>query len=466
MRWIAATLALLTGSLALAAARPPNIIHIIGDDVAYDDLSCYGAKKINTPNLDALAAQGVRFTSFYASSALCTPTRAALMTGCYPQRVGLPAVLYPNDTAGLHPDEVTIAELLRGKGYATACIGKWHLGHHPQHLPTNHGFDYFYGIPYPNDHGPERVWKGGAPRGYPPIPLLRNTQVIESPAKLQELPDRFVEESLSFIAQNKDKPFFLHLSNIETHTPWFTPRRFEGKSQDGPYGDAVQCMDWMVGQVMQALDEHGLAENTLLVFTSDNGPFYQPHKELEHLYGKFATVDPARPHQLRAGKYHARWEGGVRVPAIARWPGRIVAGRVSGALAAGFDLYATFASVAGAELPADRIVDAIDLTPLLTGASEESGRDTFYYYASYKLMAVRKGDMKLVLPGPPGPGEEKTMLYDVNADPGETTDLAPERPAVVAELQQLAERAREDLGDGPKRRGKNRRPAADLNPPR
>jgi arylsulfatase A len=453
--------------LAADAGRRPNIVHIVGDDVGYDDLSCYGAAKLKTPNLDKLASQGLRLTNFYAPSAICTPTRAALMTGCYAQRVGVPRVLFPNDNVGLNPSEVTIAELLKQSGYATACVGKWHLGHLPEHLPTSHGFDYFFGIPYPNDHGPERLTKEGKSRGFPPIPLIRNLETVEQPAKLETLPDRFAEEAVKFITENKDKPFFLHLSNIETHTPWFVPKRFEGTSGDTAFGDAVVCMDWMVGQVMEALDKLGLAENTLVVFTTDNGPLWQKHPELADIYGKYGDVDTTRPHLLRAGKYQARWEGGTRVPAIFRWPGKIAAGKTSDGLAAGMDLYNTFASVGGARVPGDKLIDGLDLTKFLTSpdASAKSPRDVFYYYGGFALEAVRKGDFKLVFPGRPAPFPNKTMLYNVRTDPGETKDLAEAHPEIVAELQKVADEARKDLGDAKTDApGQNRRPPSEVNP--
>jgi arylsulfatase A len=449
-------------SVAIAAdTRPPNIVHIVGDDVGYDDLSCYGAPKVRTPNLDKLAAEGMKFTNFYAPAPTCTPTRAALMTGCYAQRVGMQRVLFPNDRVGLNADEVTVGELLKQQGYATACIGKWHLGHLPQHQPTRHGFDLFFGIPYPNDHGPERKKSNQQTEPFPPIPLIRNEQVVEAPANLETCPDRFVEESVRFIESNKDKPFFLHLSNIETHTPWFVPKRFEGKSGDTSFGDAVQCMDWMVGEITAALEKRGLADNTLVVFTTDNGPLWQRHPELEEIYGKYGTVDTTRPHLLRAGKYQPRWEGGVRVPAIVRWPRKVKPGATSDALAAGFDLYTTFAAAGGAAVPTDRVVDGKDLTPLLTGATTESPHGALYYYGQYNLAAVRDAaGYKLVFPGRPGPHPDKTLLFNVKSDPGETKDLAADHPEVVARLQKLAEAAREDLGDERENRpGKNRRPA-------
>ena len=450
---------LLSVSLA-AEPRPVNIIHIVGDDVGYDDLSCYGAPKIKTPNLDKLASQGMRFTSFYAPAPTCTPTRAALMTGCYAQRVGLQRVLFPNDNLGLSDKEITIAQLLKARGYATGCIGKWHLGHLPQFLPTNHGFDLYFGIPYPNDHGPERTNSNNQKAPFPPIPLYRNTKIVEQPAKLATLPDRFCDEAIKFITDNKDRPFFLHFANIETHTPWFTPERFHDKSGDTAYGDAVECMDDTVGRIMDTLDRLRLSENTLFVFTSDNGPLWQGAPELEKIYGKYGTTDTTRPHLLKAGKYQARWEGGTRVPMIVRWPGHVAPGKVCDEVAAGFDLFTTFAAVAGTQIPTDRIIDGQDLTPLLTGATKESPHDRFYYYRGFDLYGVRQGVWKLVLPGKPPPDEDKMLLFDVQNDPGETKDLSAEHPEFVAKLKALLDPMRDDLGDDrANASGKNRRPA-------
>jgi arylsulfatase A-like enzyme len=290
-----------------APQRPPNIVQILADDIGWDDLSCYGATDIATPNIDRLAAEGLRFTSFYAPSSTCTPTRAALMTGCYAQRVGLQGVLFPDARIGLADEEITLAEVLRSRGYTNACIGKWHLGHLPEFLPTRHGFDLFFGIPYPNDHGPERL--GGAlprvTRGFPAIPLLRNELALEVPAQLASLPTRFADEAVRFIAENAERPFYLHYSNIETHTPWLVGRECQSYSQAGVYGDAVQCLDAAVGRILDALDEQGLRENTLVVFQSDNGPLVHAYAELEGIYGHAATVDTARHHRLREGKYQS-----------------------------------------------------------------------------------------------------------------------------------------------------------------
>jgi arylsulfatase A-like enzyme len=455
----------LVSRVSAADSRPPNIIHILADDIAYDDVGCFGAPKIKTPNIDRMASEGVRLTSFYAPSPTCTPSRAALMTGCYAERVGVNRVLYPFDNIGLNPSEITIAELLKTRGYATACIGKWHLGHLPPHLPTKHGFDLYFGIPYPNDHGPERKTLSGKDvvGKIPPIPLFRNDTVIEHGPKLAELPDRFTAEAIKFIGEHKDQPFFIHLSNIETHTPWYVPDRAQGKSADGPYGDAVEFLDETVGKVLKAVADNGLDDNTLIVFTSDNGPLFSRNKDFEDAYGKYGMVDPDRPHVLKGGKYQARPEGGTRVPAIMRWPGKIPAGVTQTGLAAGFDLYATFASAAGAPMPTDRIVDGKDLLPMVTSKGPAaSPRKWFYYYQRFALMAVRSGDYKLMLAAGPNAKQDQAMLYDVQHDPGETKEISAEHPEIMKQLQAIAEQAREDLGDSRKdMNGKNRRKAAE-----
>lgn len=442
-----------------SAPRPPNIIHIVADDVGYDDVSCYGARDIATPNIDRLAAEGLRFTSFYAPSATCTPTRAALMTGCYAQRVGLPNVLFPDSTIGLAESETTIAELLAARGYATALVGKWHLGHLPPFLPTAHGFQSFFGIPYPNDHVPERLTskEPRRSRGFPPMPLYSDTQIVEQPAQLATLPERLVERAVRFVEEHREQPFYLQLSNIETHTPWLVAQRFQNRSAAGVWGDAVQCLDWAVGELTQAIERLELAEHTLIVVSSDNGPLVHRYPELEGIYGHAATVNLEREHVLREGKYQARYEGGSRVPCIARWRGRIPAGGVSDAIVAGFDWYTTFAALAGAAAPQDRIVDGRDLAPLLSGQPEAAApRETFWHYEGYNLVALRHERWKLVFPRD---GANSPELYDLSVDLRESRDLAKERPEIVERLVQLAEAARADLGDAStQREGANRRP--------
>jgi len=426
---------------ALLGSAPPvddkvNIIHIIGDDVGYDDLSCFGSKDIATPNLDAFAKEGMRLTSFYAPSSTCTPSRAAILTGRYPLRVqGCERVLFPNDKQGLEADkEITIAALLRKQGYATALVGKWHLGCTPEHLPTSHGFDLYLGIPYPNDHGPERNG-GKGDRGFPPIPLYRGTKIVEQPADLASLPERFVEESVKFITENKDRPFYLHLANIETHTPWFVSKRFQGKSKAGRFGDAVECMDWMVGEVCATVKKLGLEKKTLIVFTTDNGPLVKKYEELEACYGEFAKVETSRTHVVRDGKYQSRYEGGTRVPFIARWPGQIPAGSTCSEIAAGFDLFATFAAVGGAELPKDRVIDGRNLLPLLKGeAGAKSPHAAFYGVQNKQIQSVREGAWKFVASG--------SELYNLDEDLAEKNNLASKHPEIVDRLKARIEKAR------------------------
>lgn len=473
----------LTAGAVSAAADRPNIVVIFADDLGINDLACYGREDQPTPNLDRLASQGLRFTSAYCAQPICSPSRAALMTGKAPARLHLTTylpgrpdtraqmLLHPKIRTELPLEEKTLAEYLKEAGYATACVGKWHLGHLPPHLPTKHGFDLYFGIPYPNDHSPEREKLGNMNKeDIPPIPLIRNDQIIERGPNLAELPDKFTAEAVKFIADNKDKPFFLHFSNIETHTPWFVPKRFEGHSTDTSFGDAVEYMDWSIGELMKALADNGLEENTLVVFTTDNGPLWQRTPELARVYGKFGTVDTTRPHVLKGGKYQSRLEGGTRVPMIAAWPGQIPAGVTRDGLCAGFDLFTTFALAGGAEIPKDRIIDGKDLRPMMTSkdaaASPSSPRESLYYYQRYALMAVRSGEWKLTLAAGPNAKEDQAILYDVQRDPGETKDVAADHPEIVKKLQALADEARQDLGDSRKEmEGKNRRPAATATAP-
>lgn len=462
--WVLALAGLLpVGTIPTLAAddRPPNIVHILADDVGYDDLGCFGARDIPTPNLDRMATEGKAFTSFYAPHSTCTASRAAILTGCYAPRVGLSSVLFPDARVGLNPAEITIAELLKSRGYATACIGKWHLGHLPEFLPTRHGFDSFFGIPYPNDHVPERLTANEPrrTRGFPPMPLIRGESVVEQPAQLASLPERFTAEAEQFIADHKDRPFFVHFSNIETHTPWLVARPHQYRSRAGVYGDAVVSLDATVGRILDAVKAHGLDERTLIVFSSDNGPLVHAYPELEGIYGHAATVDVDRKHLLREGKYQSRYEGGTRVACLMRWPGSIRSGTRTDGIAAGFDLYTTFATLAGAEIPADRVIDGKDISPLMfSHPGTASPHDSFLYYEANRLVAVRTGRWKLVLPAKAQ--DASPQLFDLDADLGETTDLAAANPAVVRRLESLAESARQDIGDARTgRTGRNARPA-------
>jgi arylsulfatase A-like enzyme len=441
-----------------AQDRLPNIVHILADDIAWDDLSCCGARDIATPNIDRLAAAGVRLTSFYAPHSTCTPTRAAILTGCYAQRVSLPTVLFPNSKDGIAASEITIAELLQQRGYQTALIGKWHLGCDPQFLPTRHGFGTFFGIPYPNDHVPERLDANHRSRGFPPMPLYRGDDVIEQPAQLASLPERFTEAAVAFVQQHKDRPFYLHYANIETHTPWLTGRKFHNRSKAGVYGDAVQCLDWSVGRILDALETNGLTANTLVVFQSDNGPLVHEYPELEGIYGHAAAVDTSRPHALREGKYQSRYEGGCRVAGIARWPGKIAAGGVEDRMIAGFDWYATFAAAAGAMVPKDRTLDAVDVLPLLTGKSTAKAHETLWFFEGYRLVSLRHENWKYVCARGQ---DQQAQLYDLAQDLAEQHDVAAKNPTVLARMEQLLEQGRKELGDG-KLVPADRRPAGKI----
>lgn len=464
-------LILLVGKLP-SSDRPPNIIHILADDVGWDDVGPFGCTDIPTPNLDRLAARGRRFTNFYAPGPVCTPTRAALMTGCYAPRVSLPDVLFPHSKTGLNADEITIAELLKAQGYATACIGKWHLGHQRPFLPPNHGFDHFYGIPYPNDHEPVRViWsKQGKAAGYdgddwrpPSLPLIRELAIEEQPADLERCPHRFTVDAVKWITEHRDQPFYLHLANIETHTPYFVASRFQNFTTAGAYADAVVSLDWMIGEIEATLINLGLRDDTLIVFTSDNGPLLENHADLPAVYGRYGITNTDRTHALRGAKGSV-WEGGVRVACIASWPGHIPEGTECPEVAAGFDLFTTFAKIGGAEVPADRIIDGRDIRPLLFDEpGAKSPHEAFFYFQSNRLGAVRHGNWKLTFVGGPqaqfAANTRREELYDLAADPAESTDVLADHPDVAQRLRALAESMRADLGDAlTKRDGPGRRP--------
>jgi arylsulfatase A len=410
----ACALALPCWSLARAQDGPPNIVVILADDLGYADLGCYGAPRIATPALDAMAREGLRFTSFYSCAAVCTPARAGLLTGCYPARVGLAqGVLFPNATIGLNPAEITVARLLKQRGYATACIGKWHLGDASPFLPTRHGFDTYFGIPYSNDMRVRRGEHLGAP-------MMRDEQIVEHPTNLLTVTERFTEAAVDFIQAKAQQPFFLYLAHSMPHVPIEVSERFAGKSPAGIYGDAVGAVDWSTGEVLSALAASGVSENTLVLFTSDNGPWLQ-RKERGGSAGA-----------LRAGK-GTIYEGGMRVPCIARWPGQIPAGRTSDEVASLLDILPTAASLAGAAPPAGHIIDGKDLGDLLRHPdATRSPHEAFFYYAptTGELAAVREGPWKLVLGAPPRPG----ALYNLADDVGEQQDLTAAHPQVVERL--------------------------------
>ena len=441
-----------------AAARPPNVVIIYADDLGYGDLGCYGSD-IATPNLDRMAKEGVRFTSFYTAQAVCSASRAALLTGCYPNRVSILGALFPNNPNGINPSEDTLAEVLERRGYATAIFGKWHLGDREASLPPHHGFDEYLGLPYSNDmrKTPKRK------PDYPELPLVQGTKAIEIEPDQSKLTTLYTERAVKFIDANKDRPFFLYVPHTMPHVPLAVSDKFKGKSKRGLYGDVIMEIDWSVGQILERLKQNGLDENTLVVFSSDNGPWLR--------YGDHGGS--AGP--LREGKGTA-FEGGVRVPGIFRWPGRIPAGRECNEPAMTIDLLPTIARLADASLPGDRIIDGKDIWPLVAGeAGAKSPHEVLYFYWGRELHAVRSGKWKLHLPHPyrtvdgPGAGGQDgkqplanidLSLFDLEADVGETKNLAADHPDVLNRLMAYAERARADLGDTlTKRAAKNVRPA-------
>ncbi|OPZ82959.1 MAG: Arylsulfatase [bacterium ADurb.Bin429] len=404
--------------------RQPNIILINCDDMGYGDPGCYGSPLNETPTLDRMAAEGMRCTDFYMASPVCSPSRGGMLTGCYPPRIGFGEfegqwVLFPGQGVGLHPDEVTIATALRGVGYATKMVGKWHCGDQPAFLPTNHGFDSYYGLPYSNDMGRQ----AGDVR-FPPLPLLRDDAVIQQQPDQAALTERYVEECVRFLREPRDRPFFLYLGHMYVHLPLYAQEHFLAQSRNGLFGAAMAGIDWSVAVLLHELASLGLDEQTLVIFTSDNG----------------ARGDHGGSNApLRGGK-GTTWEGGQRVPCIMRWPGVIPAGVTCRDIVASLDFLPTFAELAGTSLPADRVIDGHSLCGLLRGESP-SPREEFFYYRMTELQAVRRGCWKLHV------SRETPELYNLETDIGETTNIAADHPKIVADLQARLDACRRDLGD-------------------
>lgn len=415
----------------------PNIIFIYADDLGWGDLSCYGADSIHTPHLDRMASEGVRFTRFYSTSSVCTPSRAGLLTGRYPVRSGLTNVLFPNSAQGIDSSEYTMAEMLKDQGYATACVGKWHLGHLPVYLPTRHGFDYYFGIPYSND----MEWEH---RNDPPLPLLRNEELIAAPAHQPTLTQRYTTEALNFILENRDRPFFLYLPHTFPHEPLYASAQFRGKSPYGLYGDVVMELDHSVGEILKALQEYGLAENTLVVFSSDNGA-----RETRQRFGNHERCGSSGPFR---GAKSMPFEGGHVVPTIAWWPGRIPEGQVIQRPAIMTDWFATFAGISDASLPDDHILDGEDILPLLRGEGERSAAD-FYLYHRDNLQAHRFGKWKLIRPWKSRvrgvEWQTPELLFDLEKDPYETTNLVDSLPEVAGEMRARMKAFETQLGEVP-----------------
>jgi arylsulfatase A len=420
----------------------PNIIIIFCDDLGYGDLGTFGHPTISTPHLDKMAAEGQKWTSFYVAASVCTPSRAALLTGRYPIRSGMCSderrVLFPDSAGGLPQTEITLAEALKKAGYATACIGKWHLGHLPPFLPTENGFDYYYGIPYSNDMdyvGGENAFQKirYEPKiEYWNVPLMRNKEIIERPADQNTITKRYTQEAVKFIRQNKNQPFFVYFPHSMVHTPLFASDDFDDTSRRGLFGDVVAEVDWSVGTILRTLEEENLADNTLVVFTSDNGPWLSMLQA-----GGSAGL-------LRMGK-GTTWEGGMREPAIFYWPGRIEPGIVMD-IGATLDLFPTVCSLAGAGVPDDRVMDGYDLSPVLFDG-EASPRESLIYYRGEQVYAVRKGPYKAhyITQGSYGMGGRRTehkvpLLFHLEHDPSEKYNIAGQHSEVIEEIDRLVEK--------------------------
>ncbi|WP_231603592.1 sulfatase family protein [Neorhodopirellula pilleata] len=451
---------LLACVFANAADRPPNFVIIFTDDQGYGDLSCFGGKHVSTPRIDQMAAEGSRLTSFYVVAPVCTPSRAGLMTGCYPKRIDMAmgsnfGVLLAGDPKGLNPDEITIAEVLKTVGYRTGIFGKWHLGDQPEFLPTKQGFDEYFGIPFSHDihpfHPRQDHYK------FPPLPLLENEQVIEMDPDADYLTNRITEHAVSFIERNKDEPFFLYIPHPIPHAPLHvSPPFMEGvsddivatlkaedgnidyKTRDNLYHQAISEIDWSVGKILDTLKAGGLDENTLVLFTSDNGP---PKNSL------FASAGPLR------GNKGTTFEGGMREPTVVRWPSKIPAGKPNDELMTTMDLLPTFAKLAGASIPTDRVIDGKDIWPTLLGVAK-TPHEVFFYHGGNALKAVRSGKWKLhANQGKP------TQLYDLENDIGETKNVIESHPDVAKKLAQHLRTFEKEIAD-------NSRPAAFVKDPK
>ena len=475
MRWTIGWLAWLW--LILAVGRgiaaeplaPPNIVLIFIDDMGYGDIGPFGNTNVKTPHLDTFASEGMKFTNFYATP-VCSMSRACLMTGCYNARVSIPGVLFPGSQIGLHPDEITLAEVAKQKGYATICIGKWHLGHRQPFLPTRQGFDSYFGIPYSNDMtiDPQHAQfakdclfregmteeKARAETIRHTVPLMRGEEVVEYPADQATLTERYTAEAVKFIREQRAGPFFVYLPHTMVHAPLAASDRFRGKSGQGLLGDAIEELDWSVGQIMQTLKDLQLDNETLVIFTSDNG----------------AAAGSSAPWR---GKKGSNFEGGVREPCIMRWPGKIPAGTTCDQIAGNIDVLPTLARLVGAELPKDRVLDGRDISPLLFDPNAGPVRDTHLYFAANQsLAAIRQGQWKLFLAAPPAGGKGKKgkaaqgdkakappsgpALYNLASDKSETKDVAADHPDIVARLQAEAAVLEAEIKE-------HRRPAGDVN---
>lgn len=432
-----------------AQPKSPNIVLVYFDDMGFGDLSRTGAIEYRTPHMDKLANDGIFFSQFYSPQGVCSASRAGLLTGCYPNRIGISGALDHTSKIGIPEKETTIAEMLKEKGYTTAAFGKWHLGHLPQYLPTSQGFDEFFGIPYSNDMWPNHPTTKNY---YPPLPLYQNTQVIETNPDQSQFTTNFTNKTIDFIRKNKNKPFFVYLAHPMPHVPLFVSNKFKGKSKQGLFGDVMMELDWSMGEIRKTLEDLKIDKNTLFIITSDNGPWFN--------YGNHAGNTSG----LREGK-GTTWEGGQRVPAIMYWKGVTPAGVTCNQLASAIDILPTIAAFTGAKLPSQKI-DGVNIADLVKGNMDaEPRKEFYYYYRKNNLEAVRQGPWKLVLAHPgrtyqgfspgfdgkPGGADENHLfeeaLFDLRRDPGERYNVAKDYPDILKQLQQLANKAREELGD-------------------
>ncbi|MFW6162022.1 MAG: sulfatase [Planctomycetota bacterium] len=464
-----------TARAAQGQERPPNVVIVFTDDQGYQDLGCFDSPDIQTPNIDRMRREGMKFTDFYVSQPVCSASRAALLTGCYSNRVSILGALGPRSNHGIHADEMTLAEVVKQKGYATACYGKWHLGHREPFLPTRHGFDDYFGLPYSNDMWPYHPGVRHLPmekrlKRWPHLPLIEGEKVVNPQVGHEEqaqLTTWYTERAVKFIDRHKDEPFLLYVAHSMPHVPLHVSAKFKGKSARGLYGDVIMEIDWCVGQILARLEQHGLDENTLVIFTSDNGPWLA--------YGDHA----GRALPLREGK-GTTWDGGVREPTVMRWPGKIPAGKTCREPVMTIDILPTVAHLVGAKLP-DHKIDGKNIWPLMAGQpGAKSPHDALYFYWGRHLQALRSGRWKLHFPhryrtlaGRPGgkggiparyeQGKTGLALYDLHQDIGETTNVADQHPDVVQRLKALADAMRADLGDSAtKRRGTGVRPPGRL----
>ena len=445
----------------------PNVILINCDDLGYGDIGCYGSDINSTPHIDRMAGEGLKLTDFYMASPVCSPSRAAMLTGCYPQRVGIPAVLMPTSEIGLNPEEETISSVLHDNGYRTKLIGKWHLGDQPEFLPTRHGFDEYFGLPYSNDHG--RMVPNpddDVPRrGYiTPLPLMRDEEVVQQQPSQEGLTERYTEDAIRFMRENRDEPFFMYFAHMHVHRPILVSRRFTDVSQNGRYGAAVEAIDWSVGSILHELNNLGIEENTIVIFTSDNG-------SNGNLGG---SNNPLR------GFKGTTWEGGMRLPFIIRWVGQIPPGTISASIATSLDILPTLANITGSNLEGRRYIDGENIEPLVFQQQESLLHKPFFYYLQDVLCAVRYRNWKLHVARAEhtrnrtggykskSPLDTETVLelYDLSTDMHEDYNVAESNPSIVAELSDMIDLCRTDLGDDHTHtQGINRRPPGRVSNP-